>query len=98
VYVVHPLIREKSLRHNELTSLVPASERRSHVAHPLHFARPSNNRDHPRNRPSADRQYGRRAELAQNGEGIRPVALRDRIAMWVTSHECVERAPHERCS
>jgi hypothetical protein len=29
---------------------------------------------------------------------IQTVAVRDRIAMWVTSHECVEQAPHECCS
>jgi hypothetical protein len=35
----HPSSHENLLSDNELTSLAPTSDRRSRVAHPLHFAR-----------------------------------------------------------
>jgi hypothetical protein len=34
----------------------------------------------------------------KEGKENRTIRLRERIAMWVTSHECVEQAPHERLS
>lgn len=41
-------------------------------------------------------QLGANAKYGKEESSL--VALRDRIAMWVTSHECVEQAPHEVCS
>jgi len=84
---IAPLIREKSLSDNELTSLAPARAGRSRVAHPLHFATPSNNRGYWCNRPCPDRQ----APRARPPPGCSSRSHRVRIHIAFASHAGASR-------